>query len=73
MGEGGAGLGFLASRARGAESAETPTKATETATVVPARSQPRCGYDSGGAWEVLSSAGGKWRGRAFWELWPEGG
>lgn len=41
--------------------------------MVPARSRPRCGYDSGGAWESLSSAGGKWgEGAAFWVLWPEG-
>lgn len=38
-------------------------------------SRPRCGYNdydySGGAWEVLSSAGGKRRGGAFWALGPE--
>lgn len=48
------------------------TTATGTlATVVPAQNWLRCGYDGGGAWEALSSAGGKWRGGAFWELWPE--
>lgn len=42
------------------------TTATETlATVVPAQNWLRCGYDSGGAWEALSSAGGKWRGGSF--------
>lgn len=34
-------------------------------TVVPVQSRPRCGYDSGRAWEALSSAGGKWRGWGF--------
>lgn len=74
-GERGAGLGFPALRARGAESAETPTKATEEPHCGPgpAGSCPRCGYDSGGAWEALSSAGGKRRGGAFWAVRPEKG
>lgn len=75
-GEGGAGPGFPALKAKGTESAETPTKTTEEPHCGPGPGEPscpRCGYDSGRAWETLSSAGGKQRGGAFWALQPEKG